>query len=446
MSENLVIDFYVPIFPDTDQEFEVTDEWIANFKDFFKKIGFQFVRTELERNCQKILKPITAFLDFDAKMITRSFLSDILEDTESFVGMSTENGVLIVNMRIARSRVTKGGRVVRMTRTRKLYLTHVRTTEQKTLTEISKQFFEAKKMAIVSEKKGEYREGLNKRLSNFSPSGKLLSKKENRKKALALSDPTTMAIVSKINEKDGGVAYSNDVQKIGKQLRLDEKKLESLIGALLEKKLLNRLLQIVCHKCGAPNLRAEASADINKLLKKIRCGVCNEEFEASDVQEVFVLPKDVISLAKGIWLEEHVRNVAKNCCSEVWQGRFLGNDELDVVGLKLGSIFLFECKTTDVGHTDVYNLVIKARRLGADASYLITTAKVVENAKKAVEELSRTEGMKIYSVEGDAESIRKSLLKHIQHEINDKLKQLVLESMGVSSYRYRRAFFRGREL
>lgn len=285
MSEKIFVDLYEPVSLISDQEFEVTDEWIADLKEFLKKSRFQFVRRELEKNCQKILKPITAFLDSDVETITRSFLSDILEDSESFVGMSPENGFLIVNTRIVRSRVTKsskGGRAVGLVRIRKLNLTHLRTSEQKTLKEICKQFLEDKKIDIIPEEKGENYQVLSKRLSKVSPSGKLLSKRENKEKALDLLDPTIMALISKTNENEGGVAYSGDIRNIGKQLKLDQKKLESLISTLLKKKLLNKLLQIVCHKCGAPNLRADASTDIEKLLKKIRCGVCNEEFEAEN--------------------------------------------------------------------------------------------------------------------------------------------------------------------
>lgn len=81
---------------------------------------------------------------------------------------------------------------------------------------------------------------------------------------------------------------------------------------------MNKLLQIACHKCGAPNVRTDASTDIEKLLGEIRCGVCNEKLTVSDVQEVFVLPRNVILLSDGLWLEEYVRNIVSKVCSRAY--------------------------------------------------------------------------------------------------------------------------------
>lgn len=437
MSKISLVDFYELDLPHAEESSKF-DRFMVDFKVFLNESGFEFVRTELEKNCQEILKPFTALVDWEEKQLTRMFLEEILENTESFSAVSPENGVLIMTGKTARRMITvtredRGFR--RVVRVPRLFLTHIRTSKGKTLNQICGPFLKGKKANIVPEEKGESCEVLDKRLSQFSSSGKLFSKKENREKALALIEPRIWQIVSKINEREGGVAYSKDIKDIGKKRKLDPNKLESLMNALLEKKLVNKLLQIVCHKCGAPNVRTEASTDIKKLLTEIRCGVCSEKLTASDVQEVFVLPSDVISLANGLWLEEYVRNIIEKICSKVWQGRFLGNDELDVVGLKLGTVFLFECKTTDIGHTDVYNLVIKARRLGANVALLVTTAKIVENARKAIEELSRSERIDIYPVEGNPEEIRKLLIEHVDKKISQTLRNTILEGMGIPSYR-----------
>lgn len=435
------IDFYELILAHV-KEWHGGEKFIGDFRNFLSEVGFEFVKAKLKENCQEILRPFTALVNIEEEQLTRLFLEEILEHPGSFSAMSTENGLLFLSQRGARRliRYTHEGKELRReVRVSKLFLTHVKTKEGKNLNQICGTFFKGKKAKLVSEGKGESCEILNKRLSNFSSSGKLFSKRGNREKALALIEPRTWQLVSKINEKEGGVAYSKDIKNIGRSLKLGSKELESLVNDLLGKKLVSRLLQIVCHKCGAPSVRTEASTDIKKLLSEIRCGVCNEELTASDVQEVFVLPRDVISLSNGLWLEEYVRNIVEKMCSKVWQGRFLGNDELDVVGLKHGNVFLFECKTTNIGHTDVYNLVIKARRLGANSCMIVTTAKIVENARKAIEELSRTEGIRIYPVEGDTDKIRKLLIEHIENRISQVLRNAFFESMGIPAYRVRRA-------
>ena len=423
---------YYELTPSKRPEEGIRESVQNSFFESLGHVGFFSIREQMEQSLEKIIRPLFGMLQLEDR--TESFSHEACDDafgrTNAYFGMSEDNEIVMAI----------GPSLPRRLRTREktaiasnILVVHVRSDGKKTLKERCVDLLKTADLTMNTEDKSSLCSSIEDRISKLSSTGKLLSQEETRKKALALLDENTSSILSMIQAL-GGVADPHEMRVIRKEMKMKKKELDELVGSLKKRGLVANLLQISCSRCGFPGFRTDASADIGQLLSQIRCGSCNSALKRKDVNEVLVLPKDVEILLNGVWLEEYVRNIVQEKLAKVWQGRFLGNDELDVVGLRLGEVFLFECKTTTIGHTDVYNLFIKARRLRASVIFLITTAEIVENAKKTVEEMRRSEGLRIHMVEGSTDEIRNGIEEVLEREILQRLRAFSFRCLGSSRY------------
>jgi hypothetical protein len=407
---------------DVDQIGQETERLETEFRRLLSENGFQSIRTVFREGIQRTLQPMFEGFAFDTEKFSGIVGQDVLRGSSGFF-VSKEYGAIMLRNTSARLEIVhccdEGMRPFKDL----LYSFPQRMGENHPI--------------IHEESEGQLSERISAKLDAMSPSGKLLSDPENREKAKALFDPKTRTLALQIAAKTNGVLLSTEIPALKKDLGLPEVEFEAAFKLLIDAKIMRKMVRVRCRKCSAPVIHT-ATDNVDALLSNGFCVFCNEKLDGSRIEEIYVMSRENMQIVSGLWLESFVQDCIETKCAKTWQGRFLGNDELDVVGLTLGNTILFECKTADIGHTDVYNTLIKARRLGADCLFIVATTKINENAKKAIEEFKASESINIRVMEGETDAISKEVKQAIEDVRTKRIEASLLRSIGLPSYRVRR--------
>lgn len=208
----------------------------------------------------------------------------------------------------------------------------------------------------------------------------------------------------------------DSVEYLQGEIKIAKKTVMREIKSLVDCGVVSPLIRLVCPSCKGTSPGFSVSLVLEELEGKIFCSRCGVPYDLKKQIEAFSVNENARqALRQGLWLEEFVADVLTDLgCEKVQVGVIVDTLEVDVIAIRHGEIILVECKAGDVNFTDLTIFSHKVRAIDPDQAVIITTSKVLPNAKKEIESLKNREKKEILQVEGNLRSIREKLVKMVE--------------------------------
>lgn len=264
------------------------------------------------------------------------------------------------------------------------------------------------------QRKGE--EKISKIVKGLSTNGKLLADIEIKKMCKNLRKDRTRKLLSVLMEIERVPFPFDSVEYLQGETGIAKKTVRREIKSLVDCGVLSPLIRLVCPNCKQSSPGFSVSIVWEELEGKIFCSHCGTPYDLKKQLEAFSVDENARqALGQGLWLEEFVADVLTNLgCVKVQVGVIVDTLEIDVIAIRHGEIILAECKAGDVNFTDLTIFSHKVRAIDPDRAVIITTSKVLPNAKKEIESIKNREKKEIMQIEGKLKNIREKLRKMVE--------------------------------
>ena len=256
-------------------------------------------------------------------------------------------------------------------------------------------------------------EKISKIVKGLSTNGKLLTDIETKKVCKHLRKDKARKILLGLIRIEGFTIPLDFVQYLHDKYGIGKKALMRKIKSLVDCGAVSPQVRLICPSCGELSSGFSVSLGLEELEGKIFCSQCGVPYDLKKRREAFSVNQNTRqALKQGLWLEEFIANVLTDFgCMKVQVGVMVDTLEIDVLAIKHGEIILVECKAGDVNFTDLTIFSHKVRTINPDQAVIVTTSKVLPNAKKEIESIKKREEIEIMQFEGNLKEIGEKLGK-----------------------------------
>ena len=271
---------------------------------------------------------------------------------------------------------------------------------------------------------------ISKMVKGLSTNGKLLANGETKEMCKLMRNETYREILSRLIQLEAIAFPVDSIDYLQKTLAIKNKTITSAVKSLVDCGAVSPIIRLSCPSCRTVSSGFSVSVSLKELGGKIFCSECGRPYDLKQRIEAFSVSSNARkAIEQGLWLEECVANVLTDLgCMQVHVGVMVDGLEIDEITIKHGEIILVECKAGDVDFTDLTIFSHKVRAINPDRAMIITTSKVLPNAKKEIEAIKKREEIEIVQIEGDLRQIEKKLEKVIQR-IEEKYRKKWISSI-----------------
>jgi len=206
--------------------------------------------------------------------------------------------------------------------------------------------------------------------------------------AQVLADKSARGLIRELSE--AGFAREADVlTRRGRK----EDEVRAALGSLKDAGLVVTEHLLTCRHSTAPLTRITDPAELeNPIVGNLRCGKCNRTYNQELLSEGHSLSGLGQGLSRGnhwmtVWVAERLTELGAPLEAQYWNIEESG-EEVDIILSFLGRLWIFELKDRDFSAGDAHPFNYRRVRYRADEAVIITTGKVMPDAKRVFEDLS----------------------------------------------------------
>ena len=288
-------------------------------------------------------------------------------------------------------------------------------------------------------------EKISNMVKGLSTNGKLLTNIEIKKVCKHLRKDRAREILSSLVEMERIPFPFHSIEYLQKKHNIGKKALKQEVKLLVDCGAVSPIVRLVCPSCDTASPGFAVSVSLEELEGKIFCSECGSPFDLKRQIKAFSVNENARkALRQGLWLEEFVADLLTDFgCVQVQIGVMVDTLEMDIVAIKLGDIILVECKAGDVDFTDLTIFSHKVRAINPNRAIIVTTSKVLPNAKKEIESIKKREEIEIMQIEGNLDKIKEELVKMMERMRKKNLEDWMNSILsGIFSESPRRQMFR----
>lgn len=220
---------------------------------------------------------------------------------------------------------------------------------------------------------------------------------------------------------------TSDIQE---KTQLNNEKIEKLNSELEKLKLTSKHYVIVCSKTRDFLVKTGAKSELGNLIKqKISCGKCGRPFSEELSEEVVGITDFGIKLIDGSrWFTILVLDLLLSMGipkSHIRVGVTDITGETDILFCIGQNLTLVELKDRDFNLNDGFKLNARIDSFEANAAVVISSRKVIEDAKKFLQDLSRKYKTPVLFIEG-LENLEEKIKKKIIDDNRELIEEIML--------------------